>query len=107
MKEALVLLGRMERAVVRPPLVKLGAAEIERLRTAIAQARLATAEVRLTSLPEQPRSEEAEPSFAARGPANPFEEQARASPDRLPSRQESTQAKYAPQTRSFVGEMLC
>jgi 4-hydroxy-tetrahydrodipicolinate synthase len=43
MKEALVLLGRMERAVVRPPLVKLGAAEIERLRTAIAQARLATA----------------------------------------------------------------
>jgi 4-hydroxy-tetrahydrodipicolinate synthase len=43
MKEALVLLGRMERAVVRPPLVKLGGAEIERLRTAIAQARLATA----------------------------------------------------------------
>ena len=42
MKEALVLLGRMERAVVRPPLVKLGGAEIERLRTAIAQARLAT-----------------------------------------------------------------
>jgi 4-hydroxy-tetrahydrodipicolinate synthase len=43
MKEALVLLGRMERAVVRPPLVKLGGAEIERLRTAIAHARLATA----------------------------------------------------------------
>ena len=43
MKEALVLLGRMERAVVRPPLIKLGGAEIERLRTAIAQARLATA----------------------------------------------------------------
>jgi 4-hydroxy-tetrahydrodipicolinate synthase len=43
MKEALVLLGRMERAVIRPPLVKLGGAEIERLRTAIAQARLATA----------------------------------------------------------------
>jgi 4-hydroxy-tetrahydrodipicolinate synthase len=42
MKEALVLLGRMERAVVRPPLVKLDAAEIERLRKAIAQARLAT-----------------------------------------------------------------
>lgn len=40
MKEALVLLGRMERAVVRPPLVKLGAHEIERLRQAIAQARL-------------------------------------------------------------------
>ena len=43
MKEALVLLGRMERAVVRPPLVKLGGAEIDRLRTAIAQARLTTA----------------------------------------------------------------
>jgi 4-hydroxy-tetrahydrodipicolinate synthase len=42
MKEALVLLGRMERAVVRPPLVKLDAAEIARLRQAIAEARLAT-----------------------------------------------------------------
>jgi 4-hydroxy-tetrahydrodipicolinate synthase len=40
MKEALVLLGRLERAFVRPPLVKLPAAEIERLREAIAQARL-------------------------------------------------------------------
>ncbi|HEX6113843.1 MAG TPA: dihydrodipicolinate synthase family protein, partial [Geminicoccaceae bacterium] len=43
MKEALVLLGRMERAVVRPPLMKLGEHEIERLRMAIAQARLTTA----------------------------------------------------------------
>jgi 4-hydroxy-tetrahydrodipicolinate synthase len=43
MKEALVLLGRLERAVVRPPLVKLGGQEIERLRRAIAEARLATA----------------------------------------------------------------
>jgi 4-hydroxy-tetrahydrodipicolinate synthase len=43
MKEALVLLGRMERAVVRPPPVKLSAAEIERLRKAIAQARIVTA----------------------------------------------------------------
>jgi 4-hydroxy-tetrahydrodipicolinate synthase len=43
MKEALVLLGRLERAVVRPPLVKLGAAEIERLRQALAQARIAPA----------------------------------------------------------------
>jgi 4-hydroxy-tetrahydrodipicolinate synthase len=42
MKEALVLLGRMERAVVRPPLMKLGGHEIERLRRAIAEARLAT-----------------------------------------------------------------
>jgi 4-hydroxy-tetrahydrodipicolinate synthase len=42
MKEALVLLGRMESAVVRPPLMKLGGHEIERLRRAIAEARLAT-----------------------------------------------------------------
>ena len=35
MKEALVLLGRMPRAVVRPPLVKLGAAEIDRIRLAL------------------------------------------------------------------------
>jgi 4-hydroxy-tetrahydrodipicolinate synthase len=41
MKEALVLLGRLPRAVVRPPLVKLGSHEIERLRQAIAAARLA------------------------------------------------------------------
>ena len=40
MKEALVLLGRLKRAVVRPPLVKLGSAEIERLRAAIKAARL-------------------------------------------------------------------
>jgi 4-hydroxy-tetrahydrodipicolinate synthase len=40
MKEALVLLGRMERAVVRPPLMKLGPQEIERLSRAIAEARL-------------------------------------------------------------------
>jgi 4-hydroxy-tetrahydrodipicolinate synthase len=40
MKETLVLLGRMPRAVVRPPLMKLGAGEIERLRQAIAEARL-------------------------------------------------------------------
>jgi len=35
MKECLVLLGRQARAVVRPPLVKLSAAEIARLRTAL------------------------------------------------------------------------
>ena len=40
MKEVLVLLGRMERAVVRPPLVKLGEHEIQRLEQAIAAARL-------------------------------------------------------------------
>lgn len=35
MKEALVILGRMPRAVVRPPLVKLTAAEIEAVRRAL------------------------------------------------------------------------
>ena len=50
MKEALVLLGRMARAVVRPPLMKLGAHEIERLRRAIAEARLAP-RARSTSRP--------------------------------------------------------
>jgi 4-hydroxy-tetrahydrodipicolinate synthase len=40
MKEGLVLLGRLPRAVVRPPLVKLPPAEIERLRKALAEARL-------------------------------------------------------------------
>jgi 4-hydroxy-tetrahydrodipicolinate synthase len=40
MKEALVLLGRLPRAVVRPPLMKLPAAEIERIRAALAAAGL-------------------------------------------------------------------
>jgi len=35
MKEALVLLGRLPRAVVRPPLMKLSAAELARLRQAL------------------------------------------------------------------------
>ena len=43
MKEALVLLGRLPRAVVRPPLVKLPAAEIERIRQALVAAGLLTA----------------------------------------------------------------
>jgi 4-hydroxy-tetrahydrodipicolinate synthase len=38
MKEALVLLGKLPRAVVRPPLVKLGRAEIDRIRAALGQA---------------------------------------------------------------------
>jgi 4-hydroxy-tetrahydrodipicolinate synthase len=38
MKEALVLLGRLPRAVVRPPLVKLAAPEIERIRAALGEA---------------------------------------------------------------------
>ncbi|KPL51258.1 dihydrodipicolinate synthase [Prosthecomicrobium hirschii] len=40
MKEALVLLGRLPRAVVRPPLVKIRAPEIERIRGALVQAGL-------------------------------------------------------------------
>jgi 4-hydroxy-tetrahydrodipicolinate synthase len=40
MKEALVLLGRLPRAVVRPPLVKLARAEIDRIRAALMEARL-------------------------------------------------------------------
>ena len=40
MKEALVLLGRLPRAVVRPPLVKLSRAEIERIRHALVEAGL-------------------------------------------------------------------
>jgi len=40
MKEALVLLGRLPRAVVRPPLVKLSRGEIERIRDALVEAGL-------------------------------------------------------------------
>jgi 4-hydroxy-tetrahydrodipicolinate synthase len=40
MKECLVLLGRLKRAVVRPPLVKLGEAEIARLKAALEAAGL-------------------------------------------------------------------
>ena len=40
MKEALVLLGKLPRAVVRPPLVKLGSDEIERIRAALIEAGL-------------------------------------------------------------------
>ena len=43
MKEALVMLGRLPRAVVRPPLVKLGRAEIDRIRSALVEAGLLSA----------------------------------------------------------------
>ena len=43
MKEALVLLGKLPRAVVRPPLVKIDSAEIERIRLALIEADLLTA----------------------------------------------------------------
>ena len=40
MKEALVLLGRLPRAVVRPPLVKIERSEITRIRQALIKAGL-------------------------------------------------------------------
>jgi 4-hydroxy-tetrahydrodipicolinate synthase len=40
MKEALVLLGRLPRAVVRPPLVKLSRTEVDRIRSALVEAGL-------------------------------------------------------------------
>ena len=40
MKEALVLMGKLPRAVVRPPLVKLARAEIDRIRAALIKAGL-------------------------------------------------------------------
>ncbi len=46
MKEALVLLGKQPRAVVRPPLVKLSQAEIERIRAALVKAGLLEAGAR-------------------------------------------------------------
>jgi len=46
MKEALVLMGRLPRAVVRPPLVKLGRAEVERIRLALAEAGLIDAKAK-------------------------------------------------------------
>lgn len=46
MKEALVLLGKLPRAVVRPPLVKIPSAEIERIRAALIGAGLLPAQAR-------------------------------------------------------------
>jgi 4-hydroxy-tetrahydrodipicolinate synthase len=46
MKEALVLLGKLPRAVVRPPLVKIESAEIERIRLALVEAGLLDASAR-------------------------------------------------------------
>ena len=46
MKEALVLLGRLPRAVVRPPLVKIASDEIERIRLALIEAGLLGADER-------------------------------------------------------------
>ncbi len=44
MKEALALLGRIDKAVVRPPLVRIGDAERERIRQALHAAGLLPAE---------------------------------------------------------------
>jgi 4-hydroxy-tetrahydrodipicolinate synthase len=46
MKEALVLLGKLPRAVVRPPLIKITTAEIERIRLALIEAGLLDASER-------------------------------------------------------------
>ncbi len=46
MKEALVLLGRLPRAVVRPPLVKIARGEIDRIRAALVEAGLLDAKAR-------------------------------------------------------------
>jgi 4-hydroxy-tetrahydrodipicolinate synthase len=46
MKEALVLLGRLKKAVVRPPLVKLDASEIGRIRQALVETNLLGAKKR-------------------------------------------------------------
>src|SRR4029079_15924063 len=46
MKEALVLLGKLPRAVVRPPLVKVSSGEIERIRDALMSAQLLDAKGR-------------------------------------------------------------
>jgi 4-hydroxy-tetrahydrodipicolinate synthase len=54
MKEALVLLGRLPRAVVRPPLMKLAPQEIERIRAALQLAGLFD---RAAGLPEQQTSQ--------------------------------------------------
>jgi 4-hydroxy-tetrahydrodipicolinate synthase len=50
MKEALVLLGRLPRAVVRPPLVKLQEAEIGRIRQALVDAGLLGGRLRYAGL---------------------------------------------------------
>ena len=44
MKEALVLLGKLECAAVHPPLVKLGAEEIRRIRQCLVSAGLLVAD---------------------------------------------------------------
>jgi 4-hydroxy-tetrahydrodipicolinate synthase len=46
MKEALVLLGKLPRAVVRPPLVKIEGEEIERIRLALLAAGLLSDDAR-------------------------------------------------------------
>lgn len=51
MKEALVLMGRLPRATVRPPLVKIGDAEIGRIRSALIAAGILAADGRALAEP--------------------------------------------------------
>jgi 4-hydroxy-tetrahydrodipicolinate synthase len=46
MKEALMLLGKLPRATVRPPLTKLSQHEIDRIRTALIRAGLLQGDAR-------------------------------------------------------------
>jgi 4-hydroxy-tetrahydrodipicolinate synthase len=46
MKEALVLLGKLPRAVVRPPLVKIDQDEVERIRLTLLKAGLLSDDAR-------------------------------------------------------------
>ena len=70
MKEALVLLGKLPRAVVRPPLVKIERAEIERIRKALVEAKLLpAASAGRRSLPLiSPRSFRGAPKARTRNP---------------------------------------
>ncbi len=72
MKEALVLLGRLPRAVVRPPLVKLGRAEIERIRAALVEAGLLDAKAARRGVSSLPAARGLSGTHAALIPAAAF-----------------------------------
>src|SRR5262249_50545107 len=89
MKEALVLLGRLPRAVVRPPLVKLTRAEIERIRAALVEAGLLDAKAPRQSARDAARASRrasaGEKRATAGGPARPAEAAGGVSGDCAPS----------------------
>jgi 4-hydroxy-tetrahydrodipicolinate synthase len=66
MKEALVLLGKLPRAIVRPPLVKISDAEIARIRDALIEAGLLGAQTEQGRNAERARllAQSAQPKFA-------------------------------------------